>query len=492
MFALLLVLSFIAFAPSFFTDFGMHNDYSMFDNTGNPWLRSIESYAMVEKGRFLGGILFSVVCASLTTIHDFAKVRVLSYLFAILAAAGIIYLLRRRYRLEANWSILIAFGILFLPTSQVNILWVCEFMQGSFSVFLTVLCCALREASRGKSKTGTAAAFVLLIAIIFIYPSTALFITALFLARLLFLEGPWPAIRRQAWFDAAFVGLAMAGYRLVDQYIVMNIAAHYGISSHTGDEGDTGITGNFLAKLPLLRQVLLVSLSGAWHPLLQEWGAAIPVAIMGACAACAWHCQKRIAWFSSTALQKTLFFLVLLALSIAPCLLAKEYFNLSGYRILLPPAALIVVMLFYALIQTDSLARRRYHSGIVLALAIAMTLAAFAVCFWNVGNVVNNHDRELKFARARINACDTANVNRYLVFRIPVGNAYIKQKMFYEFNFVIKMAGETQSIVTQLLKEKGTYNPDYRTFFLSEPFIIKLYAPTPQDCVINLNEAVDK
>ncbi len=485
------LLSFLAFTPAFLTHYGVHNDYSIWFDTHNKWLRFDESPSMVTRGRALGAVLLSVPCAFINTVADFAKVRFVSYLLTLLSVGFLIRFFQQRCRLDYVWSTLMAFGILFLPTSQANILWATASVQGPFTFLLSILCYMGLETWRGN-KASLIGVFVFFILLLFIYPATVLVVLALTLAKVLFAQGnQWPVIRRQALFDTAFFCIGILSYRLIDRTIVYPIAVKHGFPhGWPNTEYAMEVSNNLAAKLPLLQDIILVSASGTWHPFLGVQGALVAASIISLCALIIlirhWQ-QRRGLSLSAATWQKTAFFLFLLVMSCMPCLLGGSYFKLTGYRVLLPTASIFIVLLFYIMFKADaSFKGMRY-------LAIALGIAMAVACFWNIKEVSRNYAREYNFIRNQIRTHDLTRVNRYLFFKIPEEKSYIGRPLPFEFNLKINGAVHAKCLTAKILEETGHFNPNYEFQFLNEPFILKLIKLSPEeDRVINLNEAIEQ
>ncbi|VAW13975.1 hypothetical protein MNBD_BACTEROID05-374, partial [hydrothermal vent metagenome] len=361
LFFLLSVFSFFVFYPAFVTDFGLHNDYVMLDAYSSGFLKHMESGYMILIGRALNAVWINIQNIFIHQISDFGLWRFISFCFLMSNTFFLYRFLIRKFELEKFWASVIAFGVLFLPANQVFVLWSGSFVIGTFNVFLVFGAYFLLDSIGGENilKINFAqsklvflklvGAGVLFVASLFTYPATAMFVFVLTGTYVLFEPiARWDRTRRIVARDVIFFGMLMVIYRLLDRGVVSPIALASGRFPVLDLENyQMGISVDVWSKLSLLKEIVVLSISGTGHIVSDYGGLIFILGTILICLFVLWMKRREIKNCPKyLVVQIVLFLAGLFFLTNAPMLMAKGSKVVFGYRVLLPGSALILMVFF--------------------------------------------------------------------------------------------------------------------------------------------------
>ncbi|PIW63577.1 MAG: hypothetical protein COW13_01575, partial [Candidatus Omnitrophica bacterium CG12_big_fil_rev_8_21_14_0_65_50_5] len=344
-FFIFLVMAALIYLPALTVTFGIHTDYSLLlKQEKRNLLEFIEARHAVMIGRFLGAYLLSIQCWFATTITSLSLHRIFFFFCFMGINAWLISFFHRKCRLDFFWAYALTLMIFFLPNSQASILWTSFSTAGCLNLLLSIAVYYFFEHVKETfSRTAIsilkmALAVIILTALFFIYSPSTLFITVLASSRIIFSErAQWPQTKKSGLQDLGFLLFGMIAYFLIDRMIVHPFALSTGrFWEPYQPEYQGGLVNNIFTKIPLLKEIMTVSLAGTLHPLFGDWSSLLtPGILMAGMIYLFIHRRK---YLPSPALrasaEKFLLLAVLFLFSLAPIIAPQGYLTLTGYRVI--------------------------------------------------------------------------------------------------------------------------------------------------------------
>ncbi len=467
-FVLLSFFSFLVFYPAFVTEFGVHNDYVMLEEYGLHFLKYMESGQMILIGRALNAVWANLQTGFTHQIADFSLWRVFSFCFLIANTFLLYKFLIHKFKLEVFWAGSIAFGILFLPANQVFILWSNAFLIGTFNVFLVFVSYFLLDSIKTNNvlkvadtqlglyflKLGGSGIFF--IASLFTYPSTSMFVFVLTGAHVLF--SPilsWKKTRRIIIRDVLFFGILMVVYRILDRGIIYPLALESGWFPVLDLKPyQMGIGIDIVSKISLLKEIIVLSLSGVGHSISVYGGVVFVLGAILICLVVLWMQREKIQNCSKNlAIQIVLFLMGLFFLANAPMLIAKGSKIVFGYRVLLPGSALILMVLFSLLRLISRLCQRMLNQKVFKFLAVVIVVFSGGIAWRNTRLVSKNCNQELNIIRSVVAQGIKDNVDGIIIKFIKNRETLVGQRLPFELGFMLTEYRQVRPILTELFKK---------------------------------------
>ncbi len=473
------LLCFVIYLPAFVTEFGFHNDYSMLIYNKNSWLGFIESGHLLLIGRALGAVFISLHCHFLHRISDFAISRLVAFGAMVIFTLCLFRYFRKKSQGNVFWSCLMAWGLFLLPSNQTFILWTCNFGPGPLNLLLAFAAYSLLESAGGDdiflsqrrhkltSVFYLLGSFLLFLASLFIYSPTSIFVFVLTFLLILFSPlSQWPRTRLIVLRDFLFFGAAMLVYWLLDRSVIFPLALKTGqFGIPVQPEYKMAVTSDWSAKIPLLKETWLCSLSGPWHLFWGNQGAFMTVSILIILGGMIVYRAKTVSpkFFEQFSRSKKILYPGQIALAIflifvgvnLPMLFAQGNLNVRGYRVLFPSASMILIAQFWLMYKNDQFASKEHPFSFMKIGAFVLILFYAFLTLENVSDTARNYSRELNFIREKVEAADLAETRVFVVKVIPRGETVIKRKMPFEFGYMITDPQHVAPIIWESLKDKG-------------------------------------
>lgn len=457
-FLLVLILSVVYF-PAFNKDFGMHNDYRLLPGSFKDHEIFGEALHLYAAGRPLQFFLINLQSWCIEKVSQLALSRFVSFLF-MLGFAGLFYhFLRRHLRLDGFWSKTIVLSMVMLPVAQLDIIWATNLLSGYVTLFLALLSYVVLdsafltwEGSLGQRLRTIApwAAVGLFLAALFTYPINAVFVFVCTFAHVLFSGNERRAILKIALRDVAFYGFCMLIYYLANVLFFIPYAPEHGAGRLTGTAYAFTATFDFSQKFKMLAETFTVALSGVWHLVIGNAGAALNAVLIILAVVLIFNCRK---------IRHAIYFLSitvgLFVLSNVPTLMAKGCFTLMGYRVIFPATAIVMIGLLGLWQKTA--ARFPKREALIKRGAAAFVCFSVLIAFINVSDATRNFNRELNHIRQKVESANLENISRILLVFVPTysGETLIERKLPYEFSYMLTFPDMAEPIIAEALKKKG-------------------------------------
>gem|GEM_PF-2038074 len=469
-------LALLVYLPAFVTDFAVRNDYLLLPSTLHDKQVFPETPALCKLGRPLGALLITLLSWFINQISDFRFWRLLSFLTMLVVAGLFERFLRRRCGVEAFWAQLMVVTIMFLPPTQVFILWVANFPPGSFTLLLAFLSYLLWDSAGEKPWTPWAdtkmgrvlrdsLAFVLFFAALLIYPAAAVFV---FCGTFCYLIFP-PAkerlsLRRKVGRDVVFYGSIMAAYFVINLKLLLPWSTAYCAMVFKSYEEFSGSLYEFSLATDLWRMAVLMrdafgySLAGVWHPVWPSgWVVSAAVVVLGLVAIhrVRFKAMRDVRWSRKGAKVVAGLFLFLLVIS--PFCLAKNCVMVPGYRTLFPAMVMTTLIPFAILYRWQQVLPEKQDRWLPQGMAVVLVICFFLIAGKNVHDVVRNYSHELNFIRAKLAALSGKNLNRLLLSaRQPLGQASLIERVIpFEFGFMLDLSQYLEPIANDVRARSG-------------------------------------
>ena len=464
------ILVFFIYLPAFVTSFGMHNDYSFlgYDPSEN-WLGFPETDHLFAIGRPIGAVLLNVHGLFLRSLESFDCARFVSLVVSLVSAWLVLRYLADQLQVDVVVSTAIAFCMLLLPSGQVYVLWLTNFVPGALNVLLSLLCYRILERAgpqellRGNRRSlgWATAAFAFFIFNLSIYPPTALTFLALTFANILYSPTTeWPRVRYKVIRDLLFAGLGMLVYLAAFKLIVLPLFYSYGsdVYRETVDningEGEYRfqMTTNLAEKVGEFGYLSTLAIGGSLHAIVGNTSAwimgGLTVAAFGYVAFRAARLLRApggLTW----AVQKSAFAILIILFACAPSLMAER--GQTGYRVVSTYQAIALLCLFAPLSWLSEMvanfpARR---------VAIGLALVSGWLAAWNVFDMARFANRELLFVRQKLDSADKDKLTTIMgVYRLPAAN-YLEWPLQLEFKCEIGNIFDFAGAVRAVLPDSG-------------------------------------
>ena len=240
--AIFFFLTFIVYSPAFFIEFATHNDYYRWRY--NPSLRLFgfpETKILFSIGRPLNALILNLEFRFIkASVASMSLARFISFLFIPLTAWFVVQYFKNELHIDHKWAFIIAFCIFISPPYQIFVLWLTIFAPGCVAVLLAALSYYMLNKSFANRYTANTSlifcsiesylSFLFILASLFIYPPSAMFVFSLIFMRLLFISSKdWGITKHRIIFESIFYLFSMALYFIVVHYIM----SLQGIGEHT-------------------------------------------------------------------------------------------------------------------------------------------------------------------------------------------------------------------------------------------------------------------
>jgi len=412
---------FLVYRPAFLVDFGFHNDYRVRDvldhsfdtSTIRGMLKHLESMHLLYIGRPVNALAFNLHQSFFHSTQDFAWGRAATFFLTVIVALFWYRFLRRQVYLESALALVLTLGVFSLPSMQLYVLWVANFVPGTLNLAIVAAASSLvrpawQKAARmglGRRRVRIAAAFLMLQVALFNYPPTALFLLIFLFAFVAFYDGPIEYVERIAKRMIALMVVALGAYFLLYKGIYFPVMREYWGSEFHSYDPNTYDFSLFLNSNPLnfIGEAVLYGFA-AWAPVrvgnIAFWLVNLTVVVL---APILWVAlspngpegetfERRLR--EGFRRLKILLFIALLCL--LPFLVSPKSF--IAYRVEVAWFSLVAIAIISGYLLIFRLVALYSRT---LAIATAMTgvvLLGFAAeC--NVRNVADNAGRELAFFR---------------------------------------------------------------------------------------------
>lgn len=462
MFLIFFVAAVLIYLPALTTAFGIHTDYSLLlKQDKRNLLEFIEARHAVMIGRFLGAWLMSIQCWFAASIAVLSLHRIFFFFCFMGINAWLISFFHRKCRLDLFWSYAIVGMIFFLPGSQASILWTSFSTAGCLNLLLSIAVYYFFEHAKETFSRNIGSilkmtlAVVMLIALFFIYQPSTLFLTVLASSRIIFNErSQWPQTKKSALQDLVFLALGMIAYFLIDRFLVHPLALsmeHFYEPYQPEYQG--GLVNNVFTKIPLLKEIITVSLAGTFHPLFGDGSSLLtPAIFMAGMIYLLVNRDKYCPSLRRESIEKFLLLAVLFLLSLASILAPQGYLKLTGYRVIHASSALIVVYLFSLLVFLTKNTTARWKT-IGTGLAIVMIFASAIVTAINIRRVVKNASLELSLVQNAL-AQARPDTELYLLVRVPENRTLTGDPLKYEFAYMLTTFHHLAPIILEYDRNK--------------------------------------
>lgn len=407
------------YAPTFFIEFGIHNDYSIKDTLDEfsfrrltSYLRHTESMHLCYVGRPLNAILFNIHEAMFHTITDFAYGRVISSLVASACAVLLFRFLQSECRVKPAPAFAVSFSIFTIPSCYVYLLWHTNFIPGIFNVlfasclygFVHLVWRRYDDDRKRLVMFGLLPALFLLVSSFLIYPpSTFSFLIFSFAMAVFAADSRWPQIRRYIVRDLTLVTLAMGIYYAVCKVLVFPLFRWYFGSKFTTWDPVTysySLSLNANHWIGIVRELARIGLR-LWHT--DTCSSLMPSVLaitFGVSAAMVLRRKYRGEGGDVSGnylLQRWITGVVILLLSLSPILVSPGGF--VAYRTVFVPIALLAMLFVGALCSiAGAMKFGRFLPRFVALFVVIVALVSQR----NLVNIAVNANMEYNFLRSRL------------------------------------------------------------------------------------------
>ena len=508
-----ITLLFFTYFPVFIIEFGIHNDYSAWDyDNSNCCLGYPESTHLLAVGRPLGALLLNIQFLFFDSVSDFAPARFLSFGF-ILASAGLMhYYLTKRLLLAQGWALALVFCIFTLPSSQLYIIWVTNFIPGSFNVFLACLSYLIMDTVwRNRSlpqKTvanivGIITASLIFTISLFIYPPTALFFLVFTFANVLFSKiSLWATTRLRVAIDVLFCSFYMAVYFILIRFVYFPLLSYYDSDfgaylASINKSYEFSITSDFSSKIQLLFLITRTALNGWNTKVDNDFSTEVFLLLLAMGVVLTFfhfftfqtslNKSQPLRQKFSLVLQGVAACSLLLILSISSLLISAGGF--VAYRTIFPYSAMAILILFWLFYKVTQAISEKKRKAVVNSLLIVITIIAAIVTQTNLLNTALGAHTELNFIRHSLATVDFSRVNR-LIFVKPFGDGVFTDKNSnHEFSYMATNLAFVGGIVRVALSELHVDQSSLRITPIDPDSKQKLYIDKKMSHIINMNNA---
>lgn len=470
----------IPFVPTFFMDFGIHNDYHI--NT-HGILSYPETFHLFRIGRPLGALLLNLQFMCFRTIHHLAYGRLLAALFQLPVLWSIYFTVRQHIQASTSTILAIAALILLLPQSLIGVLWLTNFVPISISLFLV---CAgyflLDSKTLPLPSTRFVIGWVIIFLTFFIYPPTSYFFLFFTATKVLFTSpNRWSQTRTEVWRDISFCAIISFAY-----FLTISICNHMLISLIFAKDAPTNIvegryrfelTTDILGQIGFVRR-LFSFCSDLW---IGETGVGVYIFLLAAILTLIKLKRAHHSFnYLSSVSERIAFLLLLFMLSSAPMIAAVDgYFS---YHNTISATAILVISLIRIL---------RYlvakHSATALAILFSLALLTASI---RTNLAALNASQELSYIRGQL--ADTTNIQAISVLLPVVGDGFISSPFLTtEFSLlatnVVLVDGIFKAVLSELSPEYA--NIPIRPIVWGEPLSPEDKNPPEGRKVVDLTRA---
>ena len=500
---LVLVLCCLTYGPAIVLTYGMHNDYLLITPNWSNGLPFLESHHLVLIGRGLQAVLINQLSRSLETIADLSWVRFASFTMMMTLVVIMVAFLRKTCGLASRWLLVAALGVLFLPTTQLLIIYCTPCVAGSFNLLLVagsyLLLLQTEKRPLARAIPFFFLSFTVFMACLYIYPSTAVFVFVFTACRMIFRSsGPWSAARRWVIRDLGFYGFIIALYGLSIWIFFIQPGFQQGkFANLQGTMYQFGTAPDISAKIALLKDITLTASGGSWFLLGKHLAGRMYLFLLGGLLLAAVYVRRPGLWSSGPAdrqeivrkwrygAERIFFLLICFFLVNGPSLAAGNVTEVPGFRTLFPASVLFwLVILAAVILLYDAVPGRRARQLIFYAALFLVLLQVFPA-HHNTFATACNHFREMRFLKAQTKLADFESVQKIVVIPLPPyqGESLIAHRLPFEFGHTVTEHGLAVPIVEEALAEIGR---DPLPVFVDPR---KLVYYDPYTHLININHA---
>lgn len=533
-FAIVAFLLLLIYLPIFSIDFGIHNDYSLwsYDKT-QDWLLSYpETKFLMLEGRPLGALLLNVQFWFLNGISDFAVARFVSFIFALTSAYLLYSYLTKRLLMDSFWALSLVACIFTLPSVQLYVIWVTNFVPGTLNVFLVIVSYLLFDEVGIDNPLKTryklfclSSAFFLFLSSFFIYPPNSLFFLVFPFIGVLFSGlSSWQETRMRVVRDIVFCGLGMTAYFLLHKFVLFPyfLAKYPYIWEVVKEEGGGCYQFALSAKLAGARDIFYeiskIALGGVWDTLGEDKPTIIILftILLGVVAisirnVVAQHVRQDGSASGMTepllkefgnlgqrqkiryGLQAGLICFIIILLSNAPLLLSSGATQLGsqrlGYRLIFPYSAMVITVLFWLLFHVSQFEFK--GSSVARVVAILVAVSSGIIASENLLNTSLNANMELNFIRQKLANADFSYVNTIALIKLNRSKVIIKRRLKHDFRLMATNYTFIGGIVKAVLSEMGVKQAIHVSDIEPEK-MERPYLESDSTLVIDMNEARQK
>ena len=227
--AMIFILIFASFSPYLFLDFGFHNDFTIWEYNNRICCSGFpENPHLINVGRFLQAYLQGFYLSFFTDLGSLAFGRAAGMAVAGLGAVMLASAVIKNGMGRVAGA---AFGaaVFLLPSAQVNLGWVTNFVPGLFNAVLVLYAASIFPAwqalsNREKSaRTRLGASFLILLATLFNYPPTIGFFLIPVMVRIVYSGVAKRDERTQALYAIIFFVLVCLAYFIIHRFVYMKL-----------------------------------------------------------------------------------------------------------------------------------------------------------------------------------------------------------------------------------------------------------------------------
>jgi len=445
-FILFIYILFLVFSPIFFIDFGIHNDYSIweYDKSREQFPETIH---LILVGRPIGAYLLNIYFRFFDTISSLAFARFISFIVSIFSAFLIYRYLSANFYLNSFYILSLIFCIFTLPPNQVFVIWSTNFVPGSLNIFFVIsIYIIFNKIDKCKKSYKKIflyiIIFILFLATFFIYPPTSLFFLCFtFINALFSVEKNRKDILKLIIRDVGFCIITMISYFLIHRFILLHfLSIKYPnqLRGLTGGPYEFKISTDFFRSVEIFYVVSKLAFGGSGHAVFGDlWALIVIITII----------IGIIFLFKKRKIKNLLFFInisiFLMLLSNICVLVSKGGFD--SYRVIFPYSSMVVIFIFW--IGFHLFSSKLLRNILILLFAIFSGICASL----NLTYSALSANIELNFIRQKLSSQDITKINSILFIK-PKGK-FIRHKLYYEFQFMATNLAFIKGIVDAVLSE---------------------------------------
>lgn len=471
--------------PAFVHDFGIHNDYLTWSyNNRKCCLGFPESYHLLYVGRPIGALLLNVHLAAFTNIPDLKYGRLFGFFTLITAYWLYCILLTRRYKLNAELSLISGLLIFTLPSAILYVTWITNYIPGIFNVLLVTVAYALVSSPTTQCyKYGfylPLIGYVLFFVSFWIYPPTSLFFFIFPFAAALFIDkNKWVVLRRRIiWTTTIGIVLFILYYMLVKfvsvpvlEILVSAIRNYTPPSSYE----ISLTTENLTEKLFLFKKLMITIFNIGFANYINFWVVFLGIALLVSLLLARQLKGKKYydLLVKSRILERFAVVALLFILAISPVLAPSNGF--IAFRIIFVASAMAVLLLCWMvhLLYKDS------HIGIKMAsvaVLTVITVASLAYGWFRHDLLVSSATREYNFIRSNLQRIDLVREKTVKVILPNWGDHIAAYPMYYDFSYLNTNFAFADGMLLNIIKQLGF---DYRSYRIEtlKPAVKQLVNP---------------
>jgi hypothetical protein len=231
----LLVVIAAALSPALFFSFGYHNDFNAWAyDAQSCCTHHPETVILTAIGRYFGAIAENLQFLTIRTLHDFWMWRLVGIVSTALLAAYYLHIVSLDH--VPTWrDVFLSVAVFTLPTMQWQAIWVSMYMFWTPPMLLALIAAHIFRIA--ALRTGilptvrlAALGFIALLAGVFFYPASAMFVLVPTAHLVLTQNAAWA--RKMAVVAVVGLGSAFVSLFLIQKYIVL---PHMSVVPYLGD-----------------------------------------------------------------------------------------------------------------------------------------------------------------------------------------------------------------------------------------------------------------